>query len=213
MNALQRISPVVFTSTPLKTEQRNNWQVVLEYSKEGEGPFLVDLSHRQRFDLQDADIDGITPFGLPLPARPGSCLLEKGVLANRMNHTQVSLFSLDGNQELCLPDGTGYTDVTDATLCVALVGKQVFSICEKLTALDFMDTGRTIPFLFQGPFSHVPCQMVTMSRDKDKGGIILTCARGYARDMIHAILDAGEEFGLAPAGELKFTNWIHQLQG
>jgi hypothetical protein len=101
--------------------------------------------------------------------------------------------------------------VTEATICVAMIGKQVFSICEKLTSLDFMGSRKTAPFLFQGPFSHVPCQIVTMSREGDMAGIILTCSRGYGRDMIHAILDAGEEFGLTPAGEARFTNWINSL--
>ena len=208
---IQRISPVVLKSTPLKTEKRDNWDVVMEYSGEGEGPFLVDLSHRPRFDLQDSNLAAITPFGMNLPEVPGNCVLEKGVLANRMNNTQVSLYNLAGADDVSMPDETGYTDVTESTICVALMGKQVFSICEKLTALDFMDTKRTAPFLFQGPFSHVPCQIVTLSKDGDKAGIILTCSRGYGRDMIHAILHAGEEFGLAPAGEIRFTNWINSL--
>jgi glycine cleavage system aminomethyltransferase T len=75
-----------------------------------------------------------------------------------------------------------------------------------------MDPQRTTPFLFQGPFSHVPCQIVTLSRDKDAAGLVLTCSRGYARDMIQAILHAGEEFGLVPAGENRFTDWIKNLQ-
>ncbi|MCK5696063.1 MAG: sarcosine oxidase subunit gamma SoxG [Desulfobacula sp.] len=211
MTDIQRISPVVFKSTPLKTEKRDNWEVVMEYSKEGDGPFLVDLSHRPRFDLQDANLAAITPFGMNLPEVPGNCLLENGLLANRMNGTQVSLFNLCEQDDVRMPDETGYTDVTESTLCVALIGKQVFSICEKLTALDFMDPQRKAPFLFQGPFSHVPCQIVTLNKEGDSAGIILTCSRGYGRDMIHAILDAGIEFGLEPAGEEKFTLWLNNL--
>jgi len=210
MKDIKRVSPVVFKSTPLKTERRDNWDVVMEFSKEGDGPFLVDLSHRPRFDFQDADLAAVTPFGIKLPELPGNCKLEKGVLANRMNRTQVSLFNL-GAADITLPEETGYTDVTESTICVAIIGKQVFSICEKLTSLDFLDPLRTAPFLFQGPFSHVPCQIVTMGKEGDNAGIILTCSRGYGRDVIHAILDAGEEFGLAPAGEARFTNWINSL--
>ncbi len=209
MKDIQRISPVVFKSTPLKTEKRDNWEVVREYSKEGNGPFLVDLSHRPRFDLQYSNLAAIKPFGMDVPQIPGNCTLEKGVLANRMNGTQVSLYDLAG--DVTMPDEIGYTDVTESTVCVGLIGKQVFSICEKLTSLDFMDPQRKAPFLFQGPFSHVPCQIVTLSREGDKTGIILTCSRGYGRDMIHAILDAGEEFGLSPAGEARATNWFNTL--
>jgi glycine cleavage system aminomethyltransferase T len=74
-----------------------------------------------------------------------------------------------------------------------------------------MDKNRETPFLYQGPFSHVPCQIVTLSRDKEKSGVVLTCSRGYAKDMVDAILHAGEEFGLKPAGEKRVIDWISSL--
>lgn len=211
MKKLQRVSPVVLKSTPVKTEQRDNWEVVMEYSGEGDGPYLIDLSHKLRFDLQDANLAAKTPFGINLPETYGSCALENGFLASRMNRTQVSLYNLDGQDNVSMPEESGFTDVTESTVCVALIGKNVFSICEKLTALDFMDPLRVAPFLFQGPFSHVPCQIVTLSKEGDASGLVLTCSRGYGRDMIHSILHAGEEFGLTPAGESRFTNWIKSL--
>jgi len=142
MKDIQRVSPVVFKSTPVKTEKRDNWNVALEYSTEGDGPYLVDLSHRPRFDLQDATLSAIIPFGLTIPEVPGASVLENGILANRMNGTQVSLFNLNAGDDVTLPEESGYTDVTESTLCVAIMGKAVFSICEKLTALDFMDPER-----------------------------------------------------------------------
>ncbi len=209
MKDIQRISPVVFKSTPSKKEKRDNWDVVMEYSGEGDGPYLIDLSHRPRFDLQNSNLAAITPFGIELPEIPGNCVLENGIIANRMNGTQVSLFNLDGQNDVTMPDESGYTDVTESTICVALIGKNIFSICEKLTALDFMDPQKEVPFLFQGPFSHVPCQIVTLSKDHESSGLILTCSRGYGRDMIDSIIHAGGEFGLKPAGEQRFTNWIN----
>jgi hypothetical protein len=208
MIEIERISPVVFTSTHVKTERRGNWNVVMEYSAEGDGPYLVDLSHKPRFDLQDSDLAAKTPFGIKLPETPGSSVLENGILANRMNGTQVSLYNLDGEDDPTLIDDFGATDVTESTLFVALLGKSIFSICEKLAALDFMDPARTAPFLFQGPFSHVPCQIVTLNKEGDSSGLVLTCSRGYGKDMIHSILHAGEEFGLKPAGEDRFTAWV-----
>jgi hypothetical protein len=183
----------------------------MEYSGEGEGPYLVDLSHKPRFDFQDADLAARKPFGIRIPEIYGGSALENGVLANRMNRTQVSLYCIDGQDNTVIPDEPGFTDVTESTMFVALIGKEVFSICEKLTALDFLDPQRKTPFLFQGPFSHVPCQMVTLSRDGDSSGIVLTCSRGYGRDMIHAVINAGEEFNLKPAGENRFTKWIKSL--
>ena len=216
MKELQRISPVVFKSTPLKTKKRDNLDLVMEYSAEGDGPFIVDLSHSPRFDVQSSDLASVTPLGITLPEIPGQSVLEKGVLANRMNSTQVSLFNLAGDESVAMPTESVYgesmyTDVTESTLCVAIIGKETFSICEKLTALDFMDPEKITPFLYQGPFSHVPCQIITLSRDNEKSGLILTCSRGYGRDMTHAILDAGVEFGLKPAGGKKFILWLNSL--
>ena len=211
MKDIKRVSPVVFNSTPLNTEERDNWEVVMEYKGEKDGPCLVDLSHRPRFDLQDSNLKAMTPFGIKIPQVPGQSVLDKGVLVNRMNGTQVSLYNLNGDDSISMPAESCYTDVTESTLFVALIGKEVFSICEKLTALDFMDPEKTAPFLFQGPFSHVACQIVTLSKDGEQSGLVLTCSRGYGRDMIHSILDAGEEFGLMPAGEKRFTNWINNL--
>jgi len=94
MKDIQRVSPVVFKNTPLKVEKRDNWDVVTEYSSEGDGPYLVDLSHKPRFDLQDSNLYGIKPFGITIPKTPGTCLLENNILANRMNNTQVSLYNL-----------------------------------------------------------------------------------------------------------------------
>jgi len=210
MKAIRRYSPVVFKETPLKSAQRDNWNVVLEYRGEREGPYLVDLSHRTRLDLQSSDPENPKPFGITIPEVPCHSVFEKGILVNRMNRTQTSLYHLDGDA-MKMPSEPEYSDVTEATLFVALVGEAVFSICEKLSALDFLDPDKEPPFLYQGLFSHVPCQIVTLNRDKEKSGVVLTCSRGYGKDMIHAILGAGEAFGLKPAGESRFTEWIRGL--
>ena len=137
MKAIRRYSPVVFKETPLKSEQRDNWNVVLKYRGEGEGPYLVDLSHRTRLDLQSSDPANQKPFGITIPEVPCHSVFEKGILVNRMNRTQTSLYHLDGGA-MDIPSEPEYTDVTEATLFVALIGEAVFSICEKLSALDFL---------------------------------------------------------------------------
>jgi hypothetical protein len=210
MKEIKRVSPVVFKSTPVKTENRDNWEIVMEYEGEGEGPFLIDLTYKQRFDFQDSDIGGQKPFQITIPELSGHSILDKGLLYNRMNNTQISIYNFN-KKNIVMPEEKGFTDVTEATLFVALVGKNIFSICEKLTSLDFMNPEKKTPFLFQGPFSHVPCQIVTISQDMENPGLVLTCSRGYGRDMIHAILDAGKEFGLKPAGEEKFNIFINNF--
>ncbi len=207
MKEILRVSPVVFKSTPVKTEIKDNWEVVMEYEGQGNGPYLIDLTHKQRFDLQNSNLAGHKPFQVTIPEIPGHSVLDKEILINRMNNTQASIYNF-GEKSIAMPEDSGFTDVTEATLFVALIGKDIFSICEKLTSLDFMDPEKKAPFLFQGPFSHVPCQIVTISRDLENPGLVLTCSRGYGRDMIHAVFDAGKEFGLKPAGEEKFNNFI-----
>ena len=96
---------------------------------------------------------------------------------------------------------------------LALFGKEIFAITEKLTALDFLDPLKETPFLLQGPFSHVPCQIVTLEKTPARCGILMTCSRGYARDMVGAILEAGAEFKLRPAGEQTFRSWLNEVNG
>jgi hypothetical protein len=189
---------------------RDHWTVVMEYEAEGEGPYVFDLSHRTRWDLQDKDLSGFQPLGIRVPDTPGQCIFENGVLVNRMNRTQAAIWHL-GAENPVAPDGPAYTETTDVSVFLGLAGQNIFAIAEKLSALDFADRSKSAPFLLQGPFSHVPCQVVVLERTTERSGILLTCSRGYARDMTHAILAAGEEFGLQPAGETAFMRWIETV--
>ena len=210
MTDMIRRSPVVFPKEAKKVEKQNHWDVVMEYASEGEGPWIIDLSHRPRWDLQDSDLSRFKPFEIDIPEKPGQCCYGNDVLANRMNRTQVSLWQLAGDR-LETPDDTAYTDTTDATLFVAILGKEVDSIAEKLSALDLGNPAITTPRLFQGPFAHVPCQIVFAGQPDDTPGILMTCSRGYARDMVAAILHAGHEFKLQPAGQVVFERWLDRL--
>jgi hypothetical protein len=211
MGNIVRRSPVFFDVRPAKTETRNNWTVVLEYDAEESGPYLIDLSHRTRWDLQDGDIDKVEPWGISIPAIPGQCAFDKGVLINRMNRTQASIWHLAGETPAD-PESSAYTEVTDVTVFLAFFGKNIFSLTEKLTALDFSDPLKEAPSLLQGPFSHVPCQIVTLEKTAERCGILMTCSRGYAGSMVASILEAGEEFGLRPGGENVFTGWLGELE-
>ena len=207
---IKRHSPISFPGSSLKTETRDHWTVVLEYEDEGNGPWVIDLSHRVRLDLQDGDISKHQPWGMNIPETPGRCVFANGVLINRMNRTQASIWHLSA-ESLDVPDDPAFTDTSDATLFLALFGKDIFSITEKLSSLDFLDPLKQPPFLLQGPFSHVPCQIVTLAKTQERSGILLTCSRGYAQDMTAAILEAGAEFGLHPAGENAFRNWVNSI--
>jgi hypothetical protein len=210
MENIIRRSPVSFDVQPAKTETRENWTIALEYDAEESGPYVIDLSHRTRWDLQDTDIAKVNPWGIPIPDAPGQCVYDKGILINRMNRTQASIWHLMGEKPDG-PEGPAFTDVTDVSVFLALFGKEIFAITEKLTALDFLDPLKQTPFLLQGPFSHVPCQIVTLEKTPERCGILMTCSRGYAAAMVESILEAGEEFGLRPAGENAFTGWVDEL--
>lgn len=211
MAEIKRESPVQFSVSAMNSEVRDNWTVVLEYENEGLGPWLVDLAHKKRWDLQDSRIDKQAPRDLAVPETPGTCTFAGSALINRMNRTQASIYHL-GESAPPIPDFSGYTDVSESTVFLALCGPKVFGIAEKLTNLDFMDPLKQAPFLLQGPFCHVPCQIVTLEKSADgSGGFLLTCSRGYGESMVQAILYAGSEFGIRPGGENRFTNWIQRL--
>lgn len=211
MAGLKRQSPVRFKSNPFKTEVRENWTVALAYDGEGDGPWIVDLSHKTRWDLQDKQIAALTIGELAVPETPGCCTFADNTLINRMNRTQASIYHL-GSEAPALPDFPGYTDVTESTLLIALLGPKAFRVTEKLTNLDVANPDQKTPFLLQGPFCHVPCQIVTLQKNaRGDGGILLTCSRGYGESLICAIQEAGAEFGLRPAGENRFAEWIQGL--
>ena len=205
-----RRSPVTFDSTPAQIEVRDNWTIFLEYNDPGKGPWVIDLSHRARWDLQDREIDAIQPWGVNIPDSAGQCAYGNGLLINRMNRTQSSIWHLNGEKPDA-PEGTAFSDVTDATVLLALIGTNLAHLLEKLTSLDFFNPLIDPPFLLQGPLSHVPCQCVMLEKSQNRSGVLFTCSRGYAQDMVHAVMDAGAEFGLRPAGESIFQDWINEL--
>jgi glycine cleavage system aminomethyltransferase T len=128
-----------------------------------------------------------------------------------MNGTQASIYHM-GVKAPALPDHPGYTDVGESTLFLALFGPNAFGVAEKLTNLDFMAPDKQTPFLLQGPFCHIPCQIVALEKAPDgSGGFLLTCNRGYGDSMVGAIMEAGAGFELRPAGETRFSSWIKTL--
>jgi hypothetical protein len=205
VDTIIRYSPVQFDTKPAEIEERGGWRVIKSYEKEGDGPSLVDLSHVTRWDIQDKEVGNLTPFeDVSIPSLPGQVVFKNGVMINRMNGTQAAIWHLNGATLEKPADMPMVTDTTEATLCLALFGTSVFAITEKLTNLDLGNPSSDTPRLVQGPFAHVPCQIVVFGRN----GILWTCSRGYGHDMAHVVLEAGKEFGLTPAGEIRFHNWI-----
>ncbi len=213
MIQIKKRSPIHFKAGIEKTEERGRWTVVLAYKDEGPGPYLVDLSHKTRWDLQDKNLSGFNPLGREVPVAPGACHLQDGTLIYRMNRTQAVIWQLNAAAAE-MPGESAYTNVSDVSVGLALFGRNALAVVEKLCALDFHDPRQKPPFLLQGPFSHIPCHLVLMERGQGHdGALLLTCSRGYADSMAHAILDAGDEFGLRAAGEQRFNDWLERLSG
>lgn len=207
METVARQSPVVFDRKVKKREVHDNWEVVSEYDNEGPGPYVIDLSHRTRWDIQSNDLDRFKPWGIRIPKTPGQCLFKNGLLINRMNRTQASIWHMVG-KKLDEPDDPAYTEITDGTVLLSIYGRDVFAIAEKLSSLDFLNPSLKAPFLLQGPFANVPCQIVTLEKMDQRAAILLTCYRGYTQDMVAAILSAGDEYNIRPAGESVFLQLV-----
>ncbi len=203
----QRCSPISFSDTVLHKEMRGGWEVALEYGNEESGPYLIDLSHIAKGDIQNSDLFLMKPWGLTVPSPPGGCTLEEGILLSRLNRTQAAAWHLTKETAAGLQD-VAFTDTTDAHALLALVGKEAFSIMEKLSALDLTSPDLRSPFLLQGPVLHVRALIAVLGETDNMAGILIAYSRGYGQSMAEAFLDAGLEYGLRPAGERKFRDWL-----
>ena len=208
---MQRQSPVHLPGKPEEPKMRDHWPVVLEYADEGPGPWIVDLSHCRRWDIQGRELSEALPSGDAYPDAPGSVVLHAEGLTGRTGQRQAFLWLFD--DKAAAPAGNGCTEITEGALCFALLGEDVFQITEKLTNLDLGAPKRKAPFLLLGPFSHVTGQLVVLNNDPVDAVVLVAGTRGFAHDMVHAVLAAGEEFGLRPAGENRFLAKFQTLAG
>ncbi len=198
----RRRSPVFFAARKAETEFRDNREVILRYQDEGAGTVLTDLSLCRKWDMVSADLSNRWP-GMTIPDIPGQSIFQNGILLNRINKTSLAAWHLTGE----LPEMPGvfaHTDVTDAYMLLALVGKEAFLVAEKITRLDLFSPAKQPPFLIQGPVLQIPCQIAVLKRNGNEGIILIACARSYAMSLAEAMLDAGAEWGIRPAGETGF---------
>ena len=138
MQHAKRHGPVQFDAVAAEVAERQDWRVVLAYEGEGQGPWLVDLSHRQRWDFQHSDLDSQAPFGLQVPAKPGQVSVQRELLISRMNGTQVAIWRLGQGEAEPAPNDTAYTDMTDAHCMLAVLGADTPHVMEHLSKLDLL---------------------------------------------------------------------------
>jgi hypothetical protein len=201
-----RRSPILLPITPVESERRDGWEVVLEYEGEDDGPWLVDLSHRQRWDVQDRHVGEQQPFGLDVPSTWGDVGSGEGLLINRMNRTQASIWHIGPGAPPATPAGIEFTDTTDSHCWLAVVGDATPRVMEALTSLDLFPPGRSHPRLTQGPVLHIPAQIVTFPDTC----ALLAVSRGYGQTFTETILHAASDLGIRPGGERLFARWRDQ---
>jgi hypothetical protein len=202
-----RRSPVLFNVQPLETRLQDGWEVALSYANEDQGPFLIDLSHRCKWDIQHGSLATVRPWGIMFPASPGQCRIEAGRLLCRRNYTQAAIWHLTDDEPGGIPEPY-FTEVTDGLCLLALVGPQAFSVVEKVSCLDLTSPNSRPPFLLQGPVLHVPCQVVVLGRTGETPVILMAFSRGYGQAMAEALLESGHVFGLRPGGENAFRKTL-----
>jgi glycine cleavage system aminomethyltransferase T len=189
---------------------RNGWEVVLEYEDEASGPFLIDLSHIGKWDVQGENLSSLRPAGLVIPEYSEHCILTERFFVNliKWNWATIWHFSQDMPD---FADDFAFTNVTEAYALFALLGQEVLSIMEKVCALDLLSPERKTPFSALGPVLHVRSQVVVLARKDDRSAVMVACPRGYGQSMAEALINAGEEWGLRPGGEHLFTSMVAQM--
>ena len=199
MSEALRRSPVDFGITPARSEEKNGWLVALSYGDSKDAPRLIDLSHVSKWDLQDSNLGGFSPWGGTVPTEFGKSAFENGVAINRMNRTQCSIWHLGGGYPEP-PAESAYTETTDALAMLAISGPGALEVMDALTYLDFSDPGLEAPCLIQGLILHIPCQIVLLKKEGDSATVVFTFSRGYGQAMAETILHAGHGAGLKPGG-------------
>lgn len=209
----QRTSPIAFRQKPLNVVCRQGWPVAQAYEGEGNGPYVIDVSHAVKLDIQDTALKEIKPLGLEIPHEPGQSAVntKHNLIINRLNAVQAVMWQFNPDTAI-IPEGFQYTDVTDAYLLLALSGPNIFDIAERLSSLDMVDPMLACPFVLQGLFVHVPCQIVVVSREAVDGLIFVACSRGYGQRFVKAIFHVAETFDMRPAGEQALNKALAALR-
>lgn len=208
MSALFRRNHINFNCKDIEKEVFLTWEVVLEFEGEGGGPWLVDLSHLQRWDCQDMELDSTAPFGLGMPSEPEQVVFQNDKMIARMNRTQAMITCLRTGDSFETRKPVGCTDITDAYCALAVVGPETPRVMEHVSNLDLFKPGRKMPFLTQGPIMHIPAQVVTLDADC----VLMSFSRGYGQSFADAILHAASGCGLRPGGERIFNKRFLQEQ-
>jgi|SRR5579863_8086640 len=174
-----------------RIETRDGWLVAIKYDDEpgSNGNALVDLAHRPTWELSGPDV------GQRLAELRGTDVALRRIHSGE--NWQVYRLTL-GRAIIFgkIPQTpTGALDVTGGWVSLALIGRDAERLLNKVTAVDLRD--RTIPVggCCQGPIFGVN---TLFGRFADR--FELHICGDSAEFLWDVLMDAGEEFGLKPAG-------------
>jgi len=174
-----------------RVETRDGWLVAAKYADEpsSSGNAIVDLANRPTWELAGPEVSQRLAelCGVDVPLR--RIHSGEGWQAYRLTPGRAIVFGKVPNTP------AGALDVTGGWVSLALIGRDAERLLNKVTAVDLRD--RTIPVggCCQGPIFGVN---TLFGRFADR--FELHICGDSAEFLWEVLMDAGEEFGLKPAG-------------
>jgi len=209
MQNYKRRSPLRFAVPPAKTSSRRGWEVALSFPGDEGTPVVVDLSHAGKWELYARELEGRQVGPAVIPATPGQVALTAGLAVSLCRPSVALVWQLSENASPVLPADVDYTEITDGVALMALIGEDVPRVLEKVSDLDLALPAEQTVGLVQGPVLDTPAQVMVVSDRNATPGVLLAVSRGYGQSVLEALMDAGAQFGLQPAGEQRFQEWLN----
>lgn len=170
----------------------DGWEIAVRYPGEPppDGNAIVDTSHHTSHEFNGIDtVDRLESLcGEAVPVRKIHVLGDRH--AYRLTDVRGVVF---GARSLA-----GAIDVTGGWASVALYGPAARAILNKVTALDLRETAFAVGQCCQGPIFGVNT-LIGRFHDRYE----LHCCPDTMQFLWEVLLDAGQQFGLKPAG----VNW------
>lgn len=203
---MKRISPVTLPSEAKKTKVYNSFAVVLNYEGEKGGSGLVDLSHLPKYELLSYHIDtNYQIFGIPEDNCGAVLSKEKAVCRLTPERALLWYFSEENSAK---HQSRELNDISDGQALLFFTGRNIFSVMERIASLDISETKETGLLFVQGPVLGIPAKILVCTNQNQQPGIFFAVARGYGQSIADALLSAGSDCLLAPAGEEIFSAWL-----
>jgi sarcosine oxidase gamma subunit len=177
-------------------EVRNGWEIALKYPHEPSttGNRLIDRTHRSTFEINGPQTGRLLEplCGADVPLR--TIFAGDSWEAYRLTPERAILFGT-------LTAPTAALDVTGGWSSLALMGPDAEQILNKITAVDLRPQTLPAGACCQGPIFGVN---TLFGRFTDR--FELHVCSDSAEFFWDVLLDAGREFGLAPAGSASFAS-------